>query len=228
MKRYSTLFLILVLLDALTLSQTASADSSTSPAAPTFPQLSLRAPEPEEAEEFEAEEGEESEYEECEATAEEFEFEEEEFEEVEEFEFEAECGEEEAKSNGAFVTAPPACLVRRAESSITMLPASDRVVLTVHYLTYSPSTVTVGLKLKDHKGTLTIEHATRHLGAKGVLRLTTKLGDAVMERAAKATEFDVSLRAANTPGFCGGLLEQQLKSKHPVGKARVYTGPAGN
>jgi hypothetical protein len=228
MKRYFPLLLVLVLLGAVTVSQTASAASSTSPAAPTFPQLSLRDAEPEEAEEFEAEEGEEFEYEECAATAEEFELEEEEFEEVEEFEVEEECGEEEAKGSGTFVTAPPACRVRRAESSITTLPAGDRVLLTVRYLTYSPSTVTVGLKLKDHKGTLTIEHATRHLGTKGVLHLTTKLGDAVMERVAKATEFDVSLRAANTPGFCGGLLEQQLKSKHPVGKARVYTGPAGN
>lgn len=224
MKRYSPLLLILVLLGALAVSQTASA-GSTSPAPPTFLQLSVRAPQPEEAEEFEAEEGEESEYEECAATAEEFEFEEEEFEEVE---VEEECGEEESKGNGtAFVTAPPACQVRRAESSITTLPESDRVLLTVRYLTYSPSTVTVGLKLKDHKGTVSIEHTTRHLGAKGVLHLTIKLGDAVMERAAKATEFDVSLRAANTPGYCDGLLEQQLKSKHPVGKARVYTGPAG-
>ena len=62
------------------------------------------------------------------------------------------------------MTAPPACQVRRAESSITTLPESDRVLLTVRYLTYSPSTVTVGLKLKDHKGTVSIEHTTRHLG----------------------------------------------------------------
>ena len=44
-----------------------------------------------------------------------------------------------------------------------------------------------------------------------------------MDRAAKATEFDVSLRAAKTPGFCGKLLEQQLKTSKPVGRARVYS-----
>ncbi len=226
MKRYAPLLLLLVLLGALVVSQTASAAAS-SPAAATFPHLSLRDDEAEEGEEFEAEEGEESEYEQCAANAEEFEFEEEEeFEEVEEFELEEECEEAGKKSNSTFVTAPAACRVRRAESSITTLPGSDRVLLTVRYQTYSPSSVTVALKFKDHKGTVAIDHTTRHLGAKGVLRLATKLGDAVMERAAKASEFEVGLRAANTPGFCAGLLEQHLRSKSPAGKAaRVYTQP---
>jgi hypothetical protein len=44
-----------------------------------------------------------------------------------------------------------------------------------------------------------------------------------MERAAKAEEFAVALRAPKTPGFCGNLLEQKLDAKHPVGNARVYT-----
>lgn len=231
MKRYFPLLLILVLLGALVASQATSAAATTFPSR-SLPSLSLRdAEEAEEAEEeFESEEGEEFDFGGCEATAEEVEFEGEELEEEEEFEIEEEelCEEEEATKGGGSVTAPAACLVRRAESSITTLPAGDRVLLTVRYLTYSPATVTVGLKLKDNKGSLTIDHTTRHLGAKGVLHLTAKLGDAVMERAAKAKEFDVALRAANTPGFCGALLEQHLRSKHPVGKARVYTDPLGN
>jgi hypothetical protein len=44
-----------------------------------------------------------------------------------------------------------------------------------------------------------------------------------MDRAAKAKEFDVSLRAPKTPGFCADLLEQQLKTSKPVGRARVYS-----
>ena len=71
------------------------------------------------------------------------------------------------------MTAPAACQVRQAESTITTLPASDQVRLTVRYQTYSPTPVTVGLKLKDQKGAVAIEHATKHLGGKGVLRLTT-------------------------------------------------------
>lgn len=225
MKRYSLLLtLLLVLLAVPTISQAAP---SASPAkGPTIPNLALRDAEPEEDEEFEVE-VEEIEVEECEGADGIFEFEGEEFEEEEtgeeEFEVEVEeCEEEAKKANGA-VTAPEECRVRSAESSITTLPNSGRVELTVHYLTYTPSTVSLGLKLKDHKGSLKIEDATKHLGRKGVLHVTTKLSDAVMERAAKATEFDVALRAPKTPGYCGGMLEQKLQAKHPAGNARVYT-----
>jgi hypothetical protein len=229
MKRYSPLLLILVLVGALAASQTASAAASP-PVAPTVPQLPSRTTEAEEAEELEAEE-EGFEFEACEA-GETFEFglegeaEEEELEaEEEESEpGEEECGEEEGRK-GAFVTAPAACRVQRAESSITTLPGSDRLRLTLRYQTYSPAAVSIALKLKDHKGTLAIEHTTRHLGQKGVLHLTTDLPDAVIERAVKAQEFEVGLRAINTPGFCDGLLEQHLSSKQPVGKGRVYTQP---
>ena len=234
MKRYAplSLTLILVLLGALALSASASAAIPSPSSSPTTPNLALRDAEPEEAEEPEAGE-EEFEAEACGADNE-FEFgfegenEDEEFAEEEAAETEEEeCGEEGGKKNArsAFVTAPAACLVRQAESSITIQPGSDTVRLTVRYQTYSPTAVTIALKLKDRKGTLAIEHATKHLGAKGVLHLTTKLGDTAMARAIKAQEFQVGLRAANTPGICGGLLEQHLRSKHPVGNARVYTQP---
>ena len=108
------------------------------------------------------------------------------------------------------------------------LVAVDRVDLTVHYVTWSPAAVSVGLALKDGKGTLGLEHATKHFGLGGTLHLSTKLGDAAMERAAKAKEFDVSLRAAKTPAFCGDLLEQRLNASKPVGRARVYSDAHGH
>jgi hypothetical protein len=229
MKRYSPLLLLTLLLVPFAVPTLSQASPSASPAraqGPAIPQLALRdAAAEEEDEELEAEE---IEFDQCEAVEGSFEFEEEEFEEVEEeeeFEFEIEECEEEVKSKAGAVTAPKACLVRTAESSITTLPSSDRVLLTVRYQTYSPSTVNLGLKLKDNKGSLKIEAATKHLGKQGVLHLSIKLSDAEMERAAKAKEFNVALRAPNTPGYCGGLLEQQLRSKHPVGNARVYTQP---
>jgi hypothetical protein len=225
MKRYSPLFMLLALLGVFFVSQVAT--SAASPARPTFAHPTLRDnAEPEE--EFEAEEA-EFEFEECEAGAE-FEFE----VEGEEEEFEAEEEGEEECGNGAaakaskkgvpFVTAPAACQVRQAESTITTLPGSDQVRLDVQYQTYSPTAVTIGLKLKDHKGSVAIEHATKHLGGKGVLHLTTKLGSAVMERALAASEFDVSLRAPETPGYCANALEQRLLSvKHTSARApRVY------
>lgn len=224
MKRYSPLLLILVLIGALAASQAAFATASplAAPTPSTLPHLTPS----DEGEEFEAEEG-EFEFEECEAAAEEFEFEAEE-EAEEEVEFEAEaCGEEEAtkNKNAAFVTAPVACQVRRAESTITTLPDSDQVRLSVRYLTYAPTRVTVALKLKDNKGSIGIEHTTKYMGAHGVLHITTKLGSAVMERALKASEFDVALRAPETPGYCAEALEQQLHSvKHTGARApRVYS-----
>jgi hypothetical protein len=234
MKRCSPLpllSLILVLFALPTLAQAAAPSAAPSPAeTPTVPHLAPRDSGAEEGEEFEGE-VEEIEIEECEAAEGLFEFEEEEFEgedaeEEEEFEIEVEECEEEVQKNkkkAGAVTAPEECRVAQAESSITTLPNSDSVELTVRYQTYKPSTVSLGLKLKDGKGSLKLEDTTRHLAKKGVLHLTTKVSDAVMDRAAKAKEFSVALRAPKTPGYCGSMLEQQLQAKHPVGNARVYT-----
>ena len=222
MKRSFTLLLLLALLGVFVVSQVATAAASPARPTSTFAQPTLRDAEAEEVEfEFEA----------CESAAEEFELE---FEEGEEEEFEEEDEHEEgcadggaakaAKKGAPFVTAPAACQVRQAESTITTLPASDQVRLTVRYQTYSPTSVTLGLKLKDSKGAVPIEHATKHLSAKGVLHITTKLGSAVMDRAVAANEFDVSLRAPETPGYCADALEQRLLSvKHTSARApRVY------
>jgi hypothetical protein len=227
MKRYSPLLMLLVLLGALAVSQAATAAPPSGPISP-FAHPTLRDAEDEEGE-FEADETEIG-FEECDSVAEELEFEEgeEEFEEGEESE--VSCGDEgeadKATPNGSpFVTAPAACQVRQAESTITTLPGSDEVRLSIRYETYGPTQVTVGLKLKDSKGSVAIEHATKHLGGKGVLHLTTKLGPAVMDRAVAASEFDVSLRAPETPGLCAGALEQRLHTvKHTGARTpRVYS-----
>jgi hypothetical protein len=230
MKRYAPLpllALLIVLFAVPTIAQAAPGATSSLAQKPSVPHLAPRDAEAEEDEEFEGE-AEGIEVEECEAAEGTFEFEEEEFEDFEEEEAEEEeveveeCEEVQKKKAGA-VTAPEECRVSQAESSITTLPNSDRVELTVRYQTYKASTVSVGLKLKDGKGSLKLEDTTKHLGKKGVLHLTTKVSDAVMDRAARAKEFSVALRAPKTPGYCGSMLEQDLRAKHPVGNARVYT-----
>jgi hypothetical protein len=233
MKRYFPLLMLLVLLGALAVSQVATATAA-SPARPstTFAHSTLR-DDAEDEDEIEAGEDEfDFEFEECGDGAEEFEFDEEEGEEWEEEELEGiECDDNGGKggkagSKGApFVSAPAACQVRQAESTITTLPGSDAIRLDIHYQTWSPTQVTVGLKLKDHKGSLALEHATKHLAGKGVLHLTTKLGASAMDRADAASEFDVSLRAPRTPGFCAGALEQQLHSAKGTDAraSRVYS-----
>jgi hypothetical protein len=236
MRRYSLLLLILVLLGSLAVSQGALAATTASPPAPTTTPQSHAAAEPEEEgelgeEEFEAEG--EFELEECRATAGKIEFSQMEEAEEEEFEAEVEACEEAAekgkkKSEGqapSFVTAPAECLVQRAESTITTLPDTDRLLLTVHYKNYSSAAVAIELRLKDQKGVLGLGQTTKHLGRNGILHLTTKLGESEMDRAGKAQEFDIALRAADTPGYCSDLLEQHLKTKQSAAKAhgsRVY------
>jgi hypothetical protein len=246
MRRYSPLLMILALLGALGVFQVAAA-AAAQPTATTSTSFSpspsvLLAPAPEAEEEDEGEEAEDEGeevvlLEECESATDEFEFE----DAAEEKEFEeevAECEKEakkKAKSNGAsFVSAPEECVVEHAESTIQTLPASNSVRLTVHYKDYSTGAVAIGLKLKDHKGSLALEHTTKHLGHGGTLHLTTKLGEAEMERAEDAREFDVALRAPGTPGYCGDMLEQHLKTAAPPaahgssahGTSRVFRTPA--
>jgi hypothetical protein len=204
--------MLLILFGALAVTQVATAAAISRPTS-AFAYPTQRDAVDESEEEFEGEEG-DFELEECEAAADELEFEEEEEEEEEE-EFEAPCGGEgtvrDAKPGGAPVaTAPAACQVRQAKSTVTALPASDQVRLTIRYRTYAPTPVTIGLKLKDQKGSVTIERTTKHLGGRGVLHVTTRLDAAAMARALTASEFDVSLRAPETPGFCAGDLEQRL------------------
>ena len=249
MRRYSPLLMVLALLGALGISQVAAAAAQPTVPTSTFSLLhssSLRdaAAVPEEEDEGEEVEGETEEVEfeveeevlleECDAGADEFEFE----DAAEEMEFDAEIAEceKEAKKgkSAAFVSAPEECVVEHAESTIQTLPGSDRIRLTVHYKDSSTGAVAIGLKLKDHKGSLALEHTTRHLGHDGTLHLTTKLGESEMERAEDAREFDVALRAPGTPGYCGDMLEQHLKNAAPPaahgssahGTSRVFRTPA--
>jgi hypothetical protein len=252
MRRYSPLLMILALLGVLGLVQVGAAAAAQPTATTSTSSLLrssvLRVATPEAEEEDEGEEAEdefeEVEFEveevlleECESATDEFEFE----DAAEEKEFEeevAECEKEakkKANSSGApFVSAPEECVVEHAESTIQTLPASDRVLLTVHYKDYATGAVAIGLKLKDHKGSLALEHTTRHLGHNGTLHLTTKLGETEMERAEDAREFDVALRAPGTPGYCGDMLEQHLKTAAPPaahgssahGTSRVFRTPA--
>jgi hypothetical protein len=238
--------MIIALLGAFGISQVAAATAA-QPNTPTstlslLHSSSLRdaAAEPEEEDEAE-EEGEEVEFEieeevllkECEGAADEFEFE----DAAEEKEFEeeiAECEKEAKKGKSAsFVSAPEECVVEQAESTIQTLPAGNRIRLTVHYKDASTGAVAIGLKLKDRKGSLALEHTTRNLGHDGTLHLTTKLGASEMERAEDAREFDVALRAPGTPAYCGGMLEQRLLTagspaahgSRAHGSSRVFRAP---
>jgi hypothetical protein len=227
MKRYFGLLMVLAALGVLVLSQAAGAASRP---VPTFAHPTLRDETGGPDEESEADEG-ELEFEECEAGDEALELEDGETElEGEEEEDEVDCGDEggplKAAAKGGSVSAPVACKVREAESTITALPGSDVVRLSVRYSTWASTPVSVGVKLKDRKGSVAIAHATKHAGVKGILHVDAKLGAALMNRALTASELDVSLRAPETPGSCAGALEQRLHTVKQAGARapRVYAG----
>ncbi|MBS1888430.1 MAG: hypothetical protein JSU06_14715 [Actinobacteria bacterium] len=204
MIRHLRLLMVVLLLGSLGAAQAAGA-ASTSETGSTAPRIALRDDQGENQVEAEDAEEEEVEGEECAGEA--FEFGGEDAEEEFEAEDGEECGEEDASDD---VSAPAACLIREAESSVATLPGSDQLRLTIKYKTYSPTPATIGLKLLDRKGSRRLEHANRHLGAGGVLHLDTKITGSLLERTEKAHGLDVSLRAPGTPHFCGELLEQEL------------------
>jgi hypothetical protein len=106
------------------------------------------------------------------------------------------------------------CLLRSAEATVLLLPARDRVQLTVRYAASSPAVVSLRYGLRGHRGTLGMGAESPRLGRKGVLRKTEKLSDGEMAKARAATEFDVHLYAFNTPGYCRKLFNRRLTSRH--------------
>jgi hypothetical protein len=134
-----------------------------------------------------------------------------------------ESGEEEAE--GDLAIAPAECFVRTTAATIATDPANDTVRLSLHYTSWTPATVSVSYRLLGGKGGLTLGHATKHFGKKGVLNLTADLTDAEMVRAAAAQEFDVAVHAVNSPGYCGKIFAQQLSAHKADGKRRVWTNP---
>lgn len=233
MTRYLPLLAILALLAALAAQVATAAAAPLGGPSPNFAAFDLHHPAEAEEDEEEGDESEvgddEMEIEDCEVEGFGIEFEEEEGEEeiseAEEEEFEEDCEDATKKKDAPYVSAPAACHISRAESTITTLPAADQVRLTLRYRTWAPTPVAIGLKLRDAKGAVAIERTTAHLGAHGTLHITTKLGGSVMERALKASEFDVSLLAPSSPSYCASELEQRLHSAtHMGGKSpRVYS-----
>lgn len=119
--------------------------------------------------------------------------------------------------------APEECFVRTAAATVSTSPDDDTVRVSIHYTSWTPSTVAVTYGLRGGKGGLALGHATKRFGKQGVLKLTANLSDAETLRAAAAKEFDVTVRAVNTPGYCGKIFAQRLDAHGAAGQARVWT-----
>ena len=134
--------------------------------------------------------------------------------------------EDEAETEDGSEVAPEECFVRTAEATIATSPGDDTVRLSLRYTSWSPAAVAVSYRLRGAKGNLTLGHATKHFGKKGVLKLSAELTDAEMAKARAAREFDVSVNPINTPGYCAKLFAQRLSAPKTLGKkGRLWTDP---
>lgn len=211
---WTGLFLVVALVAALGLSR--SAQAAPAPSGAAFSGLPTAFAQPEDEEEEEFEEGEESAAE-CALEAQ---------EEIAEGEpVETGCEGDEEEGEGELGIAPSECFVRTTAATIATNPAADTVRLSLRYTAWSPASVSVSYRLLGGKGALTLGHATKHFGKKGVLKLTANLTDVEMQRAAAAHEFDVAVHAVNSPGYCGKIFAQRLSANKAVGKGRVWTNP---
>jgi hypothetical protein len=164
----------------------------------------------------------EGEEEECETAAE---CEEEvEGEECEELEEEGEeCEEEGAGASGA--EAPVECRLSRASATISADPAHDKLSLSLHYSTFSPTSVSFDYFLRGSKGPLALGGGKKRFARKGTLHETKSLTGPQMAKVLAAKDFTVQLRPADVPHSCNHLLDRHLTIRHAAGGNLTWSDP---
>jgi hypothetical protein len=126
---------------------------------------------------------------------------------------------EETVASGA--EASDACILKSAEATVLVLPAKDTVRLTLRYTTHAPAVVSVRYSLRGRKGALNMGATSARFSRGGVFREAEKLNEREMGKAVAATEFDVRVRAVNTPGYCRKLFDLELDSRRSAqGRSR--------
>jgi hypothetical protein len=181
MRKLLPLLLVLLLLSLLTAA--ASAHALSVPELPGDPPAAVE----DEAEEPETEEADDPDTEEDGCT----------IEDEEDVQLCAEIAEEERESEEA-----EECVIEDATAKLVPRPSSDTVELTIHYESFAPVAAVVEAHLRGSKGKLRLGADHAHLRRAGVYRKSFVLGEKKMDRALTAREFEVELRAVNTPRYC--------------------------
>lgn len=164
----------------------------------------------------------EDEEEECETDAEcEEEFDAEECEELDE-EGE-ECEEDGAGASGA--GAPVECRLSSAGATVSADPAHDKLRLSIHYSTFSPTSVAFDYFLRGSKGPLALGGDKKHFAKKGSFHQTESLTDSQMAKVVAAKNFTVELRPADAPRFCNHLLDRHLTIRHAADGDLTWSDP---
>jgi hypothetical protein len=123
---------------------------------------------------------------------------------------ECEEDEEECEEDVGPGEAPRECLLTSAQATVAAAANKDKVQLQIRYTTSTPTAVTVEYGLHGGKGSLYLGSEKKHLGRRGVLRLTKALTEAQMAKAMAARGFSVQLRVPAAPGYCHSFFDYQL------------------
>lgn len=180
MRKLLPFLLVLLLLSLLTAAASAHAlDLPSIPGDPAAGEEEAEEPETEEADEPEAEDD---------GCA---------IEDEEDVRLCAEIAEEERESEEA-----EECVIEDATAKLVPHPANDTIELTIRYESFAPAAAVVEARLRGSKGKLRLGADHTRLRRAGVYRKSFVLSERKMDRALGAREFEVELRALNTPRYC--------------------------
>jgi hypothetical protein len=109
---------------------------------------------------------------------------------------------------------PPECLLHTAEANVSASAARGVVRLTIHYTSYTPTSVNVDYWLKGSKGSLQLGETKRHFGRQGVIHAEEHVSDHAMSKVLAARAFIVQLGITGAPSSCDRYSTQHLTTKH--------------
>lgn len=121
------------------------------------------------------------------------------------------------------------CVLESASAAVTS-HGSGRVQITVHYRTYSPSTVNLDYSLHGGKGGLHLGSARAQFHRAGVFHDALTVAGKKLTKLEAARQFVVTMQAAGTPGYCEERLTVQARHRasrrHRAGGRGRSGGPA--
>lgn len=149
-------------------------------------------------------------------------------EEFESEEWEIELEEEEEEEFEAADTAgptalPPECVLRTADASAVAL--RDHLQLILRYTSETPTKAGVEYWLKGGKGSLQVASAERHLGRRGVLRMSRHLDERELVKVEAARIVLLRLDLPQAESHCKRFLIFRLATKQRRGGRITWSEP---
>jgi hypothetical protein len=94
------------------------------------------------------------------------------------------------------------CAIEDAIARVSANPGNDSVALTIRYEAIAPASVAIDARLHGNKGSIHLGASRTHFRRSGTFRNIFVLGEKRMERVLAAREFEIELKAVDTPRYC--------------------------